>query len=440
MKRKLISVLLCVSLFTAMLTGCAGSKETTTEDASGEKAAAEVTQAAAETSEEATADNAAAEERTLTFFHWRTEDKAAFEQLAKNYEEMNPGLTIEIEIVPSEDYPDTWLVRASGDEIADVFAVQPDGTFGSFIESGKLMELNDCDTIMANYNPDALSAGTRDGITYAVTQTTNPLAIYYNKAIFAQYNLEVPTTEEEFLNVCKTLKDNGVVPMAQGAGVTWMAEFMVEGILANSCDDLSVFSTGKISDEPGVLDSIKFAKQIFDNGYIMEGSSGIAEESLLTGFACGNYAMIATGTWSMATIRSISEDIDFGLFNMPGSKGTTKGVSNTGLMLGINKDTKLKDDAIGFVTYLTSADALNYFCNETGQLTVANGVSIEAEDLKMAQSLLTGPDGIVSAPFHLPNSQGLEVCQVRTQQLVIESVEPEAFLTDWQKELENTLQ
>lgn len=34
----------------------------------------------------------------------------------------------------------------------------------------------------------------------------------------------------------------------------------------------------------------------------------------------------------MSTIWSIDETIDFGVFNMPGSKGTTKGVSNTGVL------------------------------------------------------------------------------------------------------------
>ena len=362
------------------------------------------------------------EERTLKFYHWRTEDKAAFEKLAEDYEEMNPGLNIEIEIVPSADYISTWLVKANGGELDDVFGVQPDGTFGQLIKSGQLMTFNDVSEVLDHYTEDALSAGTRDGNIYAVTQTTNALAMYYNKDIFDEYSLEVPTTEEEFLNVCQTLKDNGVTPIAEGCGVNWIAEFLIEGMLANSTDDISIWGNGEISSDPGVLDTVNFAKQLYDNGYIMEGSSGVSEESMLTGFAVGNYAMIATGTWSMSTIRDINPDCSFGLFNIPGSKGTTKGVSNTGLMFGINKDSAVKDDAIGFVSYLTSKDALDYFCNETGQLTVASDVEITDSDLQMASELLSGPDGIVSAPFHQANNEGLTVCMNRTTQLVTETI------------------
>lgn len=141
-------------------------------------------------------------ERTMTFLHWRTEDKAAFEELAAQYEEQHPGLHIEIEIVPSEDYAKTLIMRAQGGEASDVFAVNPDGDFGSEIATGVMLELNDCDQILDNYTEDALGAGTRDEKIYAVVQTTNPLAIYYNKDMFNEYDLEIPTTVDEFLNTC----------------------------------------------------------------------------------------------------------------------------------------------------------------------------------------------------------------------------------------------
>ena len=383
----------------------------------------------------------AAQPRTLTFLHWRTEDKDAFEKVAKDYEALHPGLTIEIEIVPTQDYAKTLIMRLQGGEAADVFAVSPDGDFITEYKTGVLLELNDCAEILNNFDEGALGSGTRDGVTYAVPQTTNPLAIYYNKDIFTKYNLAVPTTVDEFMNVCKTLKDNGVTPMAEAGGETWFPEFLVESLIANCMSDPTLFASGKIMDDEGIVDAVKITKQLFDSGYILEGSSGIKEESLLTGFAVGNYAMIATGTWSMSTIRKINDKLDFGLFNMPGTKGTLKGVSNTGLQLAINKNTQLMDDAKGFVAYLTSADVLTYFCNQTGQLAVAKDVKIESPDLAMAQQLLTGKDGFISAPFHQPNAKGLNICWNKTVALVTETVEdPTAFCQDWQDQLIGTLQ
>ena len=161
MKKKSMGLILSIAMTAALLTGCGGQAASESEDST---PAAQAEEAASESEEEPAAESqGTGEERTLRFYHWRTEDKDAFETLAANYEEMNPGLSIEIEIVPSADYINTWLVRANGGELDDVFAVQPDGTFGQLIASGQLMTFNDCEEILSHYEEDALGAGTRDG-------------------------------------------------------------------------------------------------------------------------------------------------------------------------------------------------------------------------------------------------------------------------------------
>ena len=44
---------------------------------------------------------------------------------------------------------------------------------------------------------------------------------WYNKEIFEQYNLTPPTTMDEWLNVCKTLKDNGITPISVDGVDRW---------------------------------------------------------------------------------------------------------------------------------------------------------------------------------------------------------------------------
>lgn len=60
-----------------------------------------------------------------------------------------------------------------------------------------------------------------DGKTYALPLEFNIAPIYYNKAIFKKYNLEVPQTYEQFKAVSKTLSDNGVAPIALGNKDRW---------------------------------------------------------------------------------------------------------------------------------------------------------------------------------------------------------------------------
>lgn len=50
------------------------------------------------------------------------------------------------------------------------------------------------------------------GRTSAVPYSIMAAGVIYNKDIFAKYNLQVPKTYDQLLNVSKTLKDNGVTP------------------------------------------------------------------------------------------------------------------------------------------------------------------------------------------------------------------------------------
>ena len=68
---------------------------------------------------------------------------------------------------------------------------------------------------------------TYDGETYAIPSQIAYATMFYNKDIFAQYDLAVPTTYEEFLNVCTVLKENGITPIAMEASEAWVPAQMV---------------------------------------------------------------------------------------------------------------------------------------------------------------------------------------------------------------------
>lgn len=423
MKKRKSACIFAMAILATILSGCGGA----------DKKAASGTESSGET-----------QKRTLSFLNWRTEDKAVYEKLIGQFEAENPGITVEMEIIPSGDYDQALYMRTQGGEANDVFTCQPGGELMKNAETGILMDLSKCEGIMSHYTSDGLAAGQVEGVQYGVVQTTNPLAIYYNKDIFKEYGLSVPKTVEDFMKVCEVLKSKEITPMAFGAGETWMTQFFIESLVANNCKNTDIFSDvdkgkAKLADEKGIGDLINICREIYEKGYILEGSSGVQEESLLTGFAVGNYAMISTGTWSMSTIRSINPECDFGVFNMPGTLGTDKGVSNTGAILCINNNSKVKEDAVKFVEFLTSPEALEILCNETGQLTVVEGVKIEGEDLKAAQALLQTKDGYISAPYHGITSETQKACYGFCTQILTEKVDDtDALIEEWQKAIDNT--
>lgn len=73
--------------------------------------------------------------------------------------------------------------------------------------------------------------GLFDGSYYAFPVRRVVMGIFYNKPIFEKYNLEVPTTHDEFIKVCETLQKNGIVPIANPGKVPAATNRWFDGYL-----------------------------------------------------------------------------------------------------------------------------------------------------------------------------------------------------------------
>ena len=64
--------------------------------------------------------------------------------------------------------------------------------------------------------------GTYNGKVYGLPVLNVAISgIYYNKDMFEQYNLEVPTTISDLEKVCDTLVENGITPFALANTSKW---------------------------------------------------------------------------------------------------------------------------------------------------------------------------------------------------------------------------
>lgn len=57
-----------------------------------------------------------------------------------------------------------------------------------------------------SFLPAFLNSSVYEGKNYAVPYRSSVLYMLYNKQVFADNNLDVPTTWDEFIDVCDTLK------------------------------------------------------------------------------------------------------------------------------------------------------------------------------------------------------------------------------------------
>ncbi len=168
-------------------------------------------------------------------------------------------------------------------------------------DSGALLDVTDVwDTaIAAGDVPETLAAG----FTFGDTQIGIPLnaaywVVFYNKRVFDENGLTPPTTWEEFIAACDTIKAAGVTPLYATVDGRWPAFIWFEEFLIRNDPDFYVeLCEGRASytDAPAVK-AMEDWKALFDSEYFSD--LDIPMDTNFTGmFANGEIAMIPIGTW-----------------------------------------------------------------------------------------------------------------------------------------------
>ncbi|MDF1514254.1 MAG: extracellular solute-binding protein, partial [Anaerolineae bacterium] len=172
------------------------------------------------------------EQVTVTFFHkWpEPEQLAYYNYVIDEYEKINPNINIEMEAASDEAYKDKIRVLMASEEVPDIYFSWAGEFSWKFARAGQALDLTDAvlnsdwkdKIVMSAVEPFKVG----DKI-YGVPMRINAKFMAYNKAMFEEYNLSVPTNWDEFLAVCETLKSNGEVPIAFGNEFPWASAHYV---------------------------------------------------------------------------------------------------------------------------------------------------------------------------------------------------------------------
>jgi raffinose/stachyose/melibiose transport system substrate-binding protein len=149
---------------------------------------------------------------TINFLHWRGEDTEVFNGLIEKFEQENPSIHVEMNVLPSDSYIANASATLLSGEGADVFASFPGSQFEALQESGAYVDLSN-EAFIDRFSESLLGAGEKDGKQLAVPYQLVYNIPVYNKGIFEKLGLEPPTDWEGFLKVSDVLKENGYDPI-----------------------------------------------------------------------------------------------------------------------------------------------------------------------------------------------------------------------------------
>lgn len=313
--------------------------------------------------------------------------------IVAGFEATHPG--IKVEIVPV-DYSNAEQVIKTG--IASGNPVDVSFFWGTqinaFTESGMAYDLTDA--LMANdkewYNtfvPAYIDGGKVDGCYYAISYQPVIETIFYNVDLFKQYNIEVPTTWEDYLKACETFKQNGIYGVGNWNGLNHQLLQYAYQYMAND-GTLEAATKGEIdfTTSEGLKKCLEGWKTVYDAGYWYPGEGALTSTMDQTQ-AAWYQGKIATlyDAGSDAGLYEKECSFEVGILKFPyvqeGGKYAVNVVTNA---LFIPANAKHVEEAIEFIKYYTS-DAGIAEVIKSGRLPSTLAMQ-GAVDSKLMQDLL----------------------------------------------------
>ncbi|KRG15717.1 ABC transporter substrate-binding protein [Lederbergia galactosidilytica] len=274
----------------------------------------------------------------------------------KQKEEKGRDVNIKLEM-PSVNQADQLLKTrlASGDS-PDVFNLHAINDIPTYDKAGYLEDLSDqpfVDTIYETVIP----AVTKDDRVLAVPLETLQWGFLYNKDIFAEYNLEVPTTLTELENVIKTLEENDITPFIRAYKDTYIPQLFLPLVVGSANETSNKGFIDNMNEGKGSFDELKdlmFPVIDLVNDHGTDRPLEIGQDQGAADFANGKAAMWVQGPWMAESIEKSNGDINFGVAPLPISDDPSQTLINLGTStsLAVYKDSKVKDVALDFINYI----------------------------------------------------------------------------------------
>lgn len=395
MRRKLISALLCASMAAALMAGCGDSgkdaKETSTSKS-------ESQDGEASSGSDSNADFAGEELSIMVSAGWMDN---RYDETIKRFEDTY-DVTVDLQTIPADQYGDLLSSKLTTDSCADIFWIQsnPFAIASQIVDPEKYC-IDFSDEEWKSLIPETrLSACEYEGKLYGlqIWHNSPEYVMVYNKTMFEEMKLEVPTTYEELLDVCQKIADEGVTPWFVPGADGWqhqLAFFQIGG--AYEADQPGLYeklnnNEATFADNQLMIKVLEQYKELSDKGYLGEDWIGTDSTNMINEFGDRNVAMALANS---STIKQIKEETgttdEFGLFLEPLGGNNTFPSSPAGPTMFGYKGTAHPELVKEFFRFVTTTESLQEILDNSPAYT-----NLHVNDDKLEQHWLPEEEEFMS--------------------------------------------
>ena len=287
-------------------------------------------------------------------------DLALIKEDVKKFESENAGITVKLDVIPSENVRTVLQTQLRSGEGPDVFGYDTGPGFaGALAKAGLVYDLT------ASYEQYkwpiydfAKQRVTFDGKLVGVPSQIEELGVYYNKDIFTKLGLSQPQNLDDLKAAAQKIKDAGTIPMAVSDKEGWEGGHLLSMSLSSAVGGKTMdelINGQKSWNSPEVVSSLGVWQDMQKAGFFNPSPTAVTYDTGNSLFYTGKAAMTPTGSW---LALDIERNVKFGVGYIPFPAPSGPGIFSGGLGSGtfVSASTKHADASIKFLNHFTTPE------------------------------------------------------------------------------------
>lgn len=367
MKKRTIIAALSTSLAVMTLAGCGQNADNaTTAVPATEKTTTEASAEGNETTAASQDSSIVTEPTKLTFIFADGDEgaKTSMNEVVNRFNAAHPDITVTIEPGNGGAYSEFLKTKDSVGEFPDVMEMRDTAVY---VRAGKLEPLSQ--NLIDLFQTTTPFNGT---VYTAPLAGENTQGIIYNKKYFDENELAEPTTYDEFIQLCQSIKDKGdMAPLVVGGQDIWHMGFLFhkaynDQVLSQDADFIKHCYEGtKDFTDPTMKATFEELQEMMQ--YAQDGWVSTPDAQITTFLVNDMAAMMYSGTHMFSQISAADPNFEMGWFPIPSPDGKLRlvgggGISGLAISAEAAQDPNKKAAAEEFISFFFEPDNYKIYC------------------------------------------------------------------------------
>ncbi|MFD1717734.1 extracellular solute-binding protein [Georgenia deserti] len=228
------------------------------------------------------------------------------------WNEVNPDQEISVEEFENDAYKERIRTAVGAGRAPTLVLSWGGGTLVDYVNNDHVVDITDATSdLQDRLLPSVAQNGQVDGATYAVpVNDVQPVVLFYNRDLFDEHGLEVPTTYDELLEVSAAFQEADVLPIALAGASVWPELKWIQYLTdrAGGPEAFQAVLDGEADawSHPAFLDATTKIKELVDTGAFGDNYGSVAadQNADIALVHTGRAAMILWLSSAYATFRT----------------------------------------------------------------------------------------------------------------------------------------